>query len=140
MIGHERATERWRVPAEMYALFNAAFVIAAPLVGKLGDRIGRTRIVVLSYLIYLVMSLGFAFALANARAQDQGMKHLNSAKPTPSRSKVKDGLLFRTRAPNIEGIRRRESGCSAGPRPAGTTWCRSPRAPSTPRYYYYRSG
>lgn len=48
----------------LYALFNAAFVIAAPLVGKLGDRIGRTRIVVLSYLIYLVMSLGFAFALA----------------------------------------------------------------------------
>jgi MFS family permease len=47
----------------LYALFNAAFVIAAPLVGKLGDRIGRTRIVVLSYLIYLVMSLGFAFAL-----------------------------------------------------------------------------
>src|ERR1035441_8793043 len=48
----------------LYALFNAACVIAAPFVGKLGDRIGRTRIVVLSYLIYLVMSLGFAFAMA----------------------------------------------------------------------------
>ncbi len=46
----------------LYALFNASFVVAAPLIGKLGDRIGRTRVVVLSYLIYLVMSLGFAFA------------------------------------------------------------------------------
>jgi MFS family permease len=46
----------------LYALFNVSFVVAAPLVGKLGDVIGRTRIVVLSYLIYLVMSLGFAFA------------------------------------------------------------------------------
>jgi MFS family permease len=46
----------------LYALFNVSFVVAAPLVGKLGDRIGRTRVVLLSYLIYLVMSLGFAFA------------------------------------------------------------------------------
>lgn len=46
----------------LYALFNISFVVAAPLIGKLGDRIGRTRIVPLSYLIYLVMSLGFAFA------------------------------------------------------------------------------
>ncbi|MFI4939667.1 MAG: MFS transporter [Burkholderiales bacterium] len=46
----------------LYALFNIAFVAAAPLVGKLGDRIGRARIIMLSYLIYLSMSLGFAFA------------------------------------------------------------------------------
>jgi MFS family permease len=46
----------------LYALFNVSFVVAAPLIGKLGDRIGRTRIVVVSYLIYLFMSLGFAFA------------------------------------------------------------------------------
>ena len=46
----------------LYALFNASFVVAAPLIGKLGDLIGRTRVVVLSYLIYLVMSLGFAVA------------------------------------------------------------------------------
>jgi MFS family permease len=46
----------------LYALFNASFVVAAPLIGKLGDWIGRTRIVVLGYLIYLVMSLGFAFS------------------------------------------------------------------------------
>jgi len=46
----------------LYALFNVSFVAAAPLAGKLGDRIGREYIVVLSYLIYLVMSLGFALA------------------------------------------------------------------------------
>jgi MFS family permease len=46
----------------LYALFNVAFVIAAPMIGKLGDAIGRTRIIVLGYLVYLLMSLGFAFA------------------------------------------------------------------------------
>jgi len=46
----------------LYALFNLSFVIAAPLAGKLGDRIGRPRIILLSYLIYLLMCLGFAFA------------------------------------------------------------------------------
>jgi MFS family permease len=46
----------------LYALFNVSFVIAAPLIGKLGDTIGRTHVIVLSYLIYFVMSLGFAFA------------------------------------------------------------------------------
>ncbi len=48
----------------LYALFNVSFVIAAPLMGKLGDLVGRTSIVILSYLIYLVMSVGFAFATA----------------------------------------------------------------------------
>ncbi len=48
----------------LYALSNGAFVVAAPLVGKLGDMIGRTVIIPLSYLIYLFMSLGFAFAVA----------------------------------------------------------------------------
>ena len=46
----------------LYALFNVSFVVAAPLIGRLGDQIGRARIVWLSYLLYLVMSLGFAFA------------------------------------------------------------------------------
>lgn len=48
----------------LYALFNISFVVAAPLIGKLGDCIGRARIIVLGYLIYLLMSLGFAFAAA----------------------------------------------------------------------------
>lgn len=46
----------------LYALFNIAFVVAAPLMGKLGDQFGRAGMIMLSYLIYLVMSLGFAFA------------------------------------------------------------------------------
>lgn len=46
----------------LYALFNISFVVAAPLVGKLGDRIGRARIIMLGYLIYLLMCIGFAFA------------------------------------------------------------------------------
>lgn len=46
----------------LYALFNIAFVAVAPAVGRLGDRIGRARIILLSYLIYLLMCIGFAFA------------------------------------------------------------------------------
>jgi MFS family permease len=46
----------------LYALFNIAFVVAAPLIGKLADSFGRARMIMLSYLVYLVMSLGFAFA------------------------------------------------------------------------------
>ncbi|MFZ3087511.1 MAG: MFS transporter [Methylotenera sp.] len=46
----------------LYALFNIAFVIAAPLIGKLGDSLGRARMIMLGYLIYLLMCLGFAFA------------------------------------------------------------------------------
>lgn len=48
----------------LYALFNIAFVVAAPLIGKLGDRVGRAHMIMLGYLIYLLMSLGFAFAAA----------------------------------------------------------------------------
>ena len=46
----------------LYAMFNAVFVIAAPIAGKLGDALGRARLVTASYLIYLLMSLGFAAA------------------------------------------------------------------------------
>lgn len=46
----------------LYALFNISFVAAAPLIGKLGDRLGRARIIMLSYLIYLLMCVGFVFA------------------------------------------------------------------------------
>lgn len=46
----------------LYALFNISFVIVSVPVGKLGDLIGRKYIVVLGYLTYLVMSLGFIFA------------------------------------------------------------------------------
>lgn len=53
--------------ALLYALFNVSFVVVAPLIGKLGDRVGRAPIIILSYLIYLVMSLGFAFATSKAQ-------------------------------------------------------------------------
>lgn len=45
----------------LYALFNAAFVAASVPVGKLGDWLGRKYIIVLEYLIYIAMSLGFIF-------------------------------------------------------------------------------
>jgi MFS family permease len=46
----------------LYALSNIACVVAAPLIGQLGDRLGRARMMMLDYLIYALMSLGFAFA------------------------------------------------------------------------------
>ncbi len=45
----------------LYALFNATCVVAAPLVGKLGDRVGRSRIVVLGYLAYSAINLWLVF-------------------------------------------------------------------------------
>lgn len=41
----------------LYALFNTTCVLAAPLVGQLGDRIGRSRIVLLGYAVYAVINL-----------------------------------------------------------------------------------
>jgi MFS family permease len=46
----------------LYALFNTSYVLLSVPVGKLGDFIGRKYIIVLGYLIYVVMSLGFIFA------------------------------------------------------------------------------
>lgn len=46
----------------LYALFNTVCVMAAPLVGLLGDRIGRSRIVMLGYAIYGLVNVGLVFA------------------------------------------------------------------------------
>ncbi len=46
----------------LYTLFNVAFVIFSIPIGKIGDRIGREKIIALSYVIYLLMSIGFVFA------------------------------------------------------------------------------
>ena len=46
----------------LYALFNTTCVITAPWVGWLGDRIGRTRIVLLGYSVYAGLSLWLVFA------------------------------------------------------------------------------
>jgi len=48
----------------LYALFNISFVIISIPIGKLGDLIGRKYIIILEYLIYIIMSLGFIFATA----------------------------------------------------------------------------
>jgi len=46
----------------LYALSNVSFVIFAVPVGKLGDKIGRFKIVCASYVLYLLISLGFILA------------------------------------------------------------------------------
>jgi len=46
----------------LYALFNATCVASAPLVGKLGDKVGRSRIVVLGYFVYAGINLWLAVA------------------------------------------------------------------------------
>lgn len=46
----------------LYALFNVVCVIAAPLVGRLGDRVGRSRVIVLGYAIYGALNIGLVFA------------------------------------------------------------------------------
>ena len=48
----------------LYALFNVSFVITAPLLGKLGDHIGRRTIIAIEYLLYLGMCMDFIFATA----------------------------------------------------------------------------
>jgi MFS family permease len=46
----------------LYALFNAVCVVAAPLVGRLGDEIGRSRIVLLGYGLYGAINLALVWA------------------------------------------------------------------------------
>lgn len=46
----------------LYALFNTTCVMVAPLVGKLGDRVGRSRVVVLGYTLYGLINVGLVFA------------------------------------------------------------------------------
>ena len=48
----------------LYALFNAVCVLAAPLVGRLGDAVGRSRILLLGYGLYGLINLGLVWASA----------------------------------------------------------------------------
>ena len=41
----------------LYALFNTSCVLAAPLVGRLGDKVGRSRIILLGYALYAGMNV-----------------------------------------------------------------------------------
>jgi len=44
----------------LYALFNAVCVLAAPVVGRLGDRVGRSSVMLLGYGLYGVINIGLA--------------------------------------------------------------------------------
>ena len=46
----------------LYALFNVTCVVAAPLVGWLGDQVGRGRVIVLGYGVYAVVNLWLMLA------------------------------------------------------------------------------
>jgi MFS family permease len=46
----------------LYALFNVSFIIISIPVGKIGDKIGRKKIILAEYLLYLLMCTGFIFA------------------------------------------------------------------------------
>jgi MFS family permease len=46
----------------LYALFNAVCVFTAPLVGRLGDAVGRSRIIVLGYALYGAINLALVWA------------------------------------------------------------------------------
>ncbi|MBA5604989.1 MFS transporter [Duganella sp. FT3S] len=46
----------------LYALFNVTCVLAAPAMGRLGDRIGRRRVIVLGYLLHGLLNAWLALA------------------------------------------------------------------------------
>ena len=46
----------------LYALFNLSCVIVSAPIGKLGDYLGRKKLVIAEYLIYFFMSVGFVFS------------------------------------------------------------------------------
>lgn len=46
----------------LYAFFNVTCVLAAPSVGRLGDRIGRRRVIVLGYLVHGLLNVWLALA------------------------------------------------------------------------------
>lgn len=46
----------------LYALFNIAFVIISIPIGKIGDHIGRKKIILTAYILYIIMAIGFIFA------------------------------------------------------------------------------
>ena len=46
----------------LYALFNSTCVIAAPIVGWAGDKIGRSRIILFGYMLYGAINISLIFA------------------------------------------------------------------------------
>ncbi len=45
----------------LYAIFNVSFIILSIPLGKLGDKIGRNKIIMLEYFIYFLLCIGFIF-------------------------------------------------------------------------------
>ncbi len=50
----------------LYAWFNLAFVLVAAPIGRLGDLMGRRKIIAAGYAFYALMCLGFVFASTKA--------------------------------------------------------------------------
>ncbi len=48
----------------LYALFNVSFVVVSIPIGWLGDKIGRSKIIASSYVLYVIMAVGFIFAVS----------------------------------------------------------------------------
>jgi len=46
----------------LYALFNTSFILISIPVGKIGDKIGRRKIIFTEYLLYALMCAGFVFS------------------------------------------------------------------------------
>lgn len=46
----------------LYALFNTSFILISIPIGKIGDKIGRSKIILTEYIIYALMCTGFIFA------------------------------------------------------------------------------
>lgn len=46
----------------LYALFNSTCVVSAPLIGKLGDRLGRHHVIMLGYALYAFVNLWLILA------------------------------------------------------------------------------
>ena len=46
----------------LYALFNAVCVVSAPLVGRVGDAVGRSHIVLFGYALYALINLALIWA------------------------------------------------------------------------------
>jgi MFS family permease len=49
-------------PLAMYALFSAAYAYTSVPFGNLSDRIGRKKVLILGYMLFLAISIGFIFA------------------------------------------------------------------------------
>jgi len=57
--GYQAGFELKDIPL-LYALFNFTFILSSIPIGKMGDRIGRGKIIAGEYLLYALMCLGFA--------------------------------------------------------------------------------